>query len=91
MHDILAKGRGSKGEQNFPPNPLFFTPKKEGRPMNNDKCCANCDLRRTLKTIKEVIVAHKCIQNDEFITDFARCCPYWEEMKPGKKDRQEFT
>lgn len=53
--------------------------------MDKDNCCANCNLRRTLKTIQEVIVAHKCIQNNEFITDFAHCCPHWEEMKPDKE------
>lgn len=56
--------------------------------MDKDTCCANCNLRRTLKTIQEVIVAHKCIQNNEFITDFSHCCPHWEEMQPEKKDRE---
>ena len=56
--------------------------------MDKDTCCANCNLRRTLKTIQEVIVAHKCIQNTEFITDFSHCCPHWEEMQPEKKDRE---
>lgn len=53
--------------------------------MNNYCSCANCGLRRTIKTIEGVVVANKCIQNDEFITDFAYSCPHWEERKEDQK------
>lgn len=49
--------------------------------MEAESRCGNCALRRTLKTTEGVIIAHKCIQNDEFITDFAYSCPHWEERK----------
>ena len=57
--------------------------------MDRDSCCANCSLRRTLRTIDGIIVAHKCIQNDEFITDFAHCCDYWEKMRKEQKEAQQ--
>ena len=61
---------------------------REDKKVDKESCCANCALRRTLKTIEGVIVAHKCIQNDEFITDFAHSCPYWEEMRIEQKDAE---
>lgn len=57
--------------------------------MDRDTCCANCALRRTMQTIERVIVAHKCIKNDKFITDFAHCCDFWEEMSIAQKEAEK--
>lgn len=54
--------------------------------METGNCCGNCSFRRTLKTIEGVVVAHKCIQKDEFITDFANSCEHFEEAKEQQKE-----
>lgn len=54
--------------------------------MEKERCCGNCTFRRTLKTIEGVVVAHKCIQNNEFITDFAHRCEHFEEEKEQQKE-----
>lgn len=56
--------------------------------MSMENTCEDCALRRTIKTVEGVVIAHKCIQHDEFITDFAHACSYWQEMPEELKEVQ---
>ena len=57
--------------------------------MEKENCCGSCAFRRTLKTSGGVVVAHKCIRNDEFITDFAHICDHFDEEKEQQKEARK--